>query len=336
MACALLLALFLPGVLAASDGARDAGTDPAGAVAPSGRHDLTRSEGGRYVFPVAAPVRFMSWTEMHWDGGNAVDIEAALGLHPGDPMYRLFADAPVVAVVAGSARPADNIRGGTAVILEGDDGYQYYYAHLETRRIDRRRRVETGEVLGEVGNTGKWTKYLEEHLHFSIASEHSPGLDWESDVVAAEWIRRQFGFRWRQGPDTTYDADVPSGWPFVAPGEVVRDYDELARENSELAGVELAPGHRRRATVISPLSGEINVVRGTQLGLRVQVTNRKTNASILLSGFEEVTVTDGTAVTAGEAVGYLGAGKTLLYHYFSRGELSNPMPLLGDTTPLFE
>lgn len=317
-------------------GRRPSGHAPPDIAVASVQERLTYSAQRRYVFPVAAPIRFMSWTHIHWDGSNAVDIEAALDLAPGDPMYQRFVRAPVVAVTGGEARPADNIRGGTAVILEGDDGNQYYYAHLEFRTIERRRAVRRGDVLGEIGNSGKWSKYLEEHLHLSIASRHAPGLNWESDIVASEWLRETFGFGWRSGPDSSYSADVPQGWPFVTPGRVVRGFEELAAENAELAGLELAPHRVGRVRVISPLSGEINVVRGSSLGLRVQVTNRKTDASIILSGLAQVSVEDGSAVTAGDPLGHLGDGERLLYHYFSGGRLSNPQPLLGDTTPLFE
>jgi murein DD-endopeptidase MepM/ murein hydrolase activator NlpD len=278
--------------------------------------------------------------------------------------------APVVAVTAGVARPADNLRGGTAVILHGDDGMQYYYAHLAERRLDTRRRVAAGEVLGRVGRTGRWTRYLEPHLHFSVAGGHHAGLAWETDVYASHWLREHFGLGWREtpadrgrraaatvrerregsaGPERDippssaavgYPAAVPRGRLFPAAGTITADFDEMAARNPDLAGIRVRPPdggasastHGRESSettgvpVATPLTGEVNVIRGTVLGLRVQVTNRPADASIILSGLRSVTVRDGEIVTAGTRIATVGRDESLLYNYFLDGELVDPEP----------
>jgi murein DD-endopeptidase MepM/ murein hydrolase activator NlpD len=307
------------------------------AVGESTDADIPRlaSRDGEYVFPLGASPAFMSWTKEHWDGGLAVDIEAAPELSPESRAYQRVTHAPVLAVIGGVARPADNLRGGTAVVLAGRDGRQYYYAHLRSRRIEERERVERGEVLGVVGNTGRWTEYLEPHLHFSIVSRHVEGLQWRDDIHAAEWLRKRFGLEWRGGPSDRYGEDTPSGWPFVEPGSITADYQRTAATDPDLAGLKLRPKRAGSASVLAPLTGEVNVIRNTVLGLRVQVTNRKTDSSVILSGLQSASVTDGEVVTAGDRIGTLGEEAHLFYHYFEDGELTNPRPTLGNVSPLF-
>lgn len=73
---------------------------------------------------------------------------------------------PVVAVAEGRAVPQQNDLGGNVVWLN-TPGVSYYYAHLEHAALDRPRRVQAGEVLGYVGNTGN-ARTTAPHLHFGI------------------------------------------------------------------------------------------------------------------------------------------------------------------------
>lgn len=74
--------------------------------------------------------------------------------------------APNVAVVAGSVGDNSGGLGGTAVLLQGDDGNQYYYAHLSTI-VGGARRVGQGELIGRTGNTGN-ARGGPTHTHFEI------------------------------------------------------------------------------------------------------------------------------------------------------------------------
>ena len=70
---------------------------------------------------------------------------------------------------------------GTGIVIAGDDGRTYQYAHMQAgsipSNIQINSRVEAGQMLGRVGNTG-WSYGA--HLHFGISntSNHwEPGPD---------------------------------------------------------------------------------------------------------------------------------------------------------------
>jgi murein DD-endopeptidase MepM/ murein hydrolase activator NlpD len=71
-----------------------------------------------------------------------------------------------VAVVSGSVSDNSGGLGGTAVLLQGDDGNQYYYAHL-SQIVGGARRVSQGELIGRTGNTGN-ARGGPTHTHFEI------------------------------------------------------------------------------------------------------------------------------------------------------------------------
>jgi len=54
---------------------------------------------------------------------------------------------------------------GNLVEIRHDDGFTTRYAHLRRFRVRKGQKVKAGEVLGEVGATGRATT---EHLHFEI------------------------------------------------------------------------------------------------------------------------------------------------------------------------
>jgi murein DD-endopeptidase MepM/ murein hydrolase activator NlpD len=75
---------------------------------------------------------------------------------------------PVVAVTSGVARTGTNNLGGNVVWLQdAGDGRSFYYAHLDRWAIDGFARVQAGDVLGFVGNTGN-ARSTPPHLHFGI------------------------------------------------------------------------------------------------------------------------------------------------------------------------
>ena len=134
------------------------------------------------VFPLAADsVRFASgWGDAR-PGGRS---------HQGQD---LFAPrwTPVLATTDGTvdwmttAQP--RAEPGFAVLLRGDDGYLYYYAHLNNdnpglrdnrggtryayaRGLKNGDRVQAGDVLGYVGDSGN-AEAAGPHLHFEIHRE---------------------------------------------------------------------------------------------------------------------------------------------------------------------
>ena len=102
---------------------------------------------------------------------HAIDIHAPRG-------------TPVIAVADGTIRKLHSgARGGLSVYLMDDDGTtRYYYAHLDgyAQGLHEGQRVERGEVIGYVGDTGNASPG-DYHLHFSVAVLDSPSRWWEGE-----------------------------------------------------------------------------------------------------------------------------------------------------------
>lgn len=76
---------------------------------------------------------------------------------------------PVLAAAAGTTyRVSDTNIGGKVVWVRDDDhGIRYYYAHLDSQYVGNGVRVEPGDTLGFVGNTGN-ARTTPPHLHFGV------------------------------------------------------------------------------------------------------------------------------------------------------------------------
>jgi peptidoglycan LD-endopeptidase LytH len=114
---------------------------------------------GTFVFPVAGAHSYIdSWGAARSGGRShkGTDILAAQG-------------TPVVACVSGTisrSTRTDTGLGGITVWLRGDNGYSYYYAHLDgiAGGVGPGTSVGAGETLGWVGSTGNAGSC--NHLHF--------------------------------------------------------------------------------------------------------------------------------------------------------------------------
>ncbi len=60
---------------------------------------------------------------------------------------------------------------GNLIIIDHENGYQTYYAHLSKFAIKKGDRVYKGQKIGEVGNTGRSTG---PHLHFEVRKNGTP------------------------------------------------------------------------------------------------------------------------------------------------------------------
>lgn len=108
---------------------------------------------GGYLFPVQGYQGQISAHHGSVRGGS--DIMAPEG-------------TPVVAMRGGTVLSiGSDGPGGNNVLIQGDDGNQYYYAHFRDAPLVRGGRVETGTPLGFVGRTGN-AAGTPPHLHIGI------------------------------------------------------------------------------------------------------------------------------------------------------------------------
>ena len=87
-------------------------------------------------------------------------------------------NTPVLAAAEGFVTSVGTNRlGGTVVwIFDPSRGQSHYYAHLEKQAVSAGVRVQTGDVIGYVGNTGN-ARTTPPHLHFGIYSRGEGPLD---------------------------------------------------------------------------------------------------------------------------------------------------------------
>lgn len=95
---------------------------------------------------------------------EGVDIAAARGT-----AILAVADGMVEKVKEGSS-------GGKQIWLELENGWKIYYAHLYTQLVKEGQLVESGDLIGTVGNTGNAIN-AGPHLHFSIYPTEKRPLD---------------------------------------------------------------------------------------------------------------------------------------------------------------
>lgn len=76
--------------------------------------------------------------------------------------------SPVVAAIPGTVSVSTNDLGGKVIFLRNrNKNYSLYYAHLDSQIAVEGQYVETGEVIGLMGNTGN-AEHSPPHLHFGI------------------------------------------------------------------------------------------------------------------------------------------------------------------------
>jgi murein DD-endopeptidase MepM/ murein hydrolase activator NlpD len=112
------------------------------------------SDTGTFIWPVPRSKKVSSYfgrrKGRHHDG---VDIPAVTGTH-------IVASASGIVTVAGRMRGYGNI-----VIVKHPDGYHTVYAHNSKHFVKKGQKVSQGEVIANVGSTGRSSG---PHLHFEI------------------------------------------------------------------------------------------------------------------------------------------------------------------------
>ncbi len=276
-------------------------------------YDIT----GQYAFPVAAdPAQFV-WTHFHWDGGNAADIEARFGLSRAE--FDQVTQSRLVAVTNGTATNYSGSVGGQGYLLHGDDGVDYYYAHMSEQWVADGSRVTVGQPLGVMGNTGGTAQFIEPHLHLAIGPRDSLWTQ-QPAVNSAEWLRERFGFDWIERPDVTVAPDLPQDAPVRHPRLViVTPFDQAGAHGLPQSAVELGfdglpPGAPQ--SIVATLGGTINVIRWTkQYGTRIQINNDPAHYTVVISGVDEWLVQDGDVVTRGQTIGRWNPARRPNLHY---------------------
>ncbi len=184
-----------------------------------------------YEWPVEGTDRFDIWSVFgdSRDGGrrvhHGVDIFAPRG-------------TPVLAVGPSEvARVSERDLGGNVVTLVDEErGLYLYYAHLDRQLTEAGRRVNAGDVIGTMGNTGN-ARTTPPHLHIGIydGSFRQPLDPWYFFVP----------------PSRTEPAEDPAGWTIARSEEGVLSLGEWVRVvRGPVAPVANPPG--RSAIVPSP------------------------------------------------------------------------------------
>ena len=116
---------------------------------------------GTYACPVEPPYSFVDTFGAPRPGGRS---------HMGNDIMAPYGARELAFTDGVISREHSNALGGITLYLQGDDGNEYYYAHLSRYAVPQGTRVKAGQLTSYVGNTGD-ARYTAPHLHF----EYHPG-----------------------------------------------------------------------------------------------------------------------------------------------------------------
>ncbi|HEU5249319.1 MAG TPA: M23 family metallopeptidase, partial [Thermoanaerobaculia bacterium] len=219
-----------PAVPSAPEAADAGDTVPGGPVLVAPEISAKLSAGG-YVFPIYGTASFGDSF-----GGPRPGVRG--GWHHGEDLFAPLG-APVLAVADGTLHTIGfNRLGGYRLWLRDGLGNEFYYAHLSayTQLAVEGRRVEAGDVIGFVGDTGD-ADGGSPHLHFEIHPAAMVGLGYDG-VVAPYPIL----LAWRRAEDVSFAAGrvyVPSragATTLPPPGAVLLRADDIASTSGLVPG----------------------------------------------------------------------------------------------------
>jgi hypothetical protein len=134
-----------------------------------GRYRAIIRVGAPWLFPVAGAGErdILSFFGNPRDGGRrlhyGIDIFAPRG-------------TPVLAAVGGFARMVDTTGNGGLMVWQSSGRHSAYYAHMDRLFIRRGQRIQRGDTIGLVGNTGN-ASTTSPHLHFGTFIRGSGPMD---------------------------------------------------------------------------------------------------------------------------------------------------------------
>lgn len=143
-----------------------------------------------YTFPVSGPEVYYPPDHLHYP---AADLTGC----------RQLVRAPISGVIA-DVRSVDNwdsavdepgTRGGLTITLHGDDFVRYYFSHLGRLIVKKGQRVESGQKIATVGQSGN-ARVTRCHLHFGI-SRICPMS--EQNLLRGEIWPQPYLDAWKQG-----------------------------------------------------------------------------------------------------------------------------------------
>ena len=138
-----------------------------GDVVQAGRQALTGA--GRFIYPIAAVRITSNFGSRKSPTNGASSNHGGIDLGPRRPGTQgdaVFASADGVVTRADYSKSYGNV-----VYVDHGDGFETRYAHLRGFTVSRGMRVQKGQQLGQLGNTGIGTG---PHLHFEIRRNGRP------------------------------------------------------------------------------------------------------------------------------------------------------------------
>ena len=159
---------------------------------------------------------------------------------------------PLVAVEDGTiikARHTERGLGGITLWLLGDSGHAYYYAHNALNLAAVGDRVEKGEIIALVGNTGN-ARSTPPHVHFEIRPAGRKGASVDPYPYLAAWASA--------APTAPSAAAVPAptAWPL---GPSTSKVGTSTRFDAQAAAAKHLAPSTSGARIVSDLTGDATV-----------------------------------------------------------------------------
>jgi len=162
-----------PGATAAHESKLKGDSSPTGRQ-PWSTWDTGGGGGGRAA--ATAPLPAGTYTTGYNDYGSQ-NSRYAKGYHTGDD-YSAAAGTPILAALSGTVASAGwGGAYGNLVVLDHGGGLQTYYAHQSNIGVKPGEKVNAGQRIGAVGNTGQ---SFGDHLHFEVRMN---GVDVDPDTL---------------------------------------------------------------------------------------------------------------------------------------------------------